>query len=68
MPVGIQALVEIQVDLVEAADLQVDQVNNLLNQVIQVIMGLEVMVIHQDQVEAAVPVLLVVLTVETENL
>jgi hypothetical protein len=68
MPVGIQALVEIQVDLVEAADLQVDQVHNLLNQVIQVIMGLEVMVIHQDQVEAAVPVLLVVLMVETENL
>ena len=65
---GIQVLVETQVDLVEAADLQVDQVNNLLNQVTQVIMDTEVMDTHQDQVEAAVPVLQAVLMVVMEEL
>tara|TARA_E500000318_G_C3365340_1_gene136305 strand:- start:37 stop:363 length:327 start_codon:yes stop_codon:yes gene_type:complete len=68
MPVGIQDLGETQAGLVEVEDLQVDQDNNLLNQVIQEIMDLGVMVIHQGQVVVAVPVHLVVLMVETENL
>ena len=68
MEVGIQVLLLVLEDA-EVEEVQVvDKELNPVDPVIQVIMDTELMDMHQDQVEAAVPVHLVVLTVETEKL
>ena len=68
MEVGIQVLLLVLEDA-EVEEVQVvDKELNPVDPVIQVIMDTELMDMHQDQVEAAVPVHLVALTVETEEL
>jgi hypothetical protein len=66
--VGTQDLVVVLEDAEEEVVQVADQELNPVDQVIQVIMDTELMDMHQDQVEAAVPVLLAVLMVVMEEL
>jgi hypothetical protein len=66
--VGTQDLVVVLEDAEEEVVQVADQELTPVDQVIQVIMDTELMDMHQDQVEAAVPVLLAVLMVVMEKL